>query len=516
MTCRTDAALRGPVLRSERMKNSWRNAADISHRRFGMTGRVSASAVFLLIFGLFVAVRFWHLSYYCLDGDEIFSLNVARESWSSLLTPIIADLVHPPFAYILLKFWIGIGGDGLLWLRLLPTILSIGSVIPFLLLCRALRLESGVTSFALYLIAVNGYLIYWAHDIRMYSLVLLLTLFSLWLFVRFYQDVKIRTATIAGLAVVNLLLVYTHYFGFLVIGAQFVFLLIAARDRILLFGSGIVLWAAAFSPWAYLISREAAARDGFGHNLGWIARPGISEMAWYYATLNGDIEVPHTTLLGLMIFGLPAVFLLLRSRTAEVGDQGSSERGRWFLIAAAVLPVAAAFCASRVLPQSVWGDRHLIVSSIPYLIVVAAGIFDIRTKALRIGLLVIVSAWSGLAGYIKLGENLRPAWDKVTSQMVAAEPARDGEVPLYTYEEVVVPILDFYLIEKKGPDFRVQNVANADAMSGDHFWIALRTPAGRPDLITRETLSARGYRIGPEFTSSTPLETVTLIPVWKE
>ena len=81
------------------------------------------------------------------------------------------------------------------------------------------------------LIAVNGYLIYFAQELRMYSLLLLLTLSSLWLFAKFLNASATIAAHVLALSIANLLLVYTHYYGWLVVvGESFVLLLWARRQ----------------------------------------------------------------------------------------------------------------------------------------------------------------------------------------------------------------------------------------------------------------------------------------------
>jgi uncharacterized membrane protein len=85
---------------------------------------------------------------------------------------------------LLLKIWIAIGGESLLWLKLLPVTVAVASILPLLLLCRELNLSAIETNTALFLIAVNAYLIQNAQELRMYSLLTFFTLSSLWLFVR--------------------------------------------------------------------------------------------------------------------------------------------------------------------------------------------------------------------------------------------------------------------------------------------------------------------------------------------
>ena len=142
--------------------------------------------VTVAVAGLFVALRLWRLSASCLWFDEIFSVHAARHGWAELLRFAAADIIHPPLFYLLLKLWISLGGESLLWLRLLPALVSIAAIIPFVLLCRELGLKRSEWNLALLLLAVNGYLIKYAQELRMYSLLMFLSLCSLWLFVRFF------------------------------------------------------------------------------------------------------------------------------------------------------------------------------------------------------------------------------------------------------------------------------------------------------------------------------------------
>src|SRR3954466_6188867 len=126
------------------------------------SANASAKIFLSLVIVLFIAARLWHLTSSCLWFDEIFSVHAAEHPWGSILQFAAADLVHPPLFYLLLKIWIGIGGESLIWLRLLPVTISIAAVVPALLMARELHLSPSETALALVLLAVNGYLIKYA------------------------------------------------------------------------------------------------------------------------------------------------------------------------------------------------------------------------------------------------------------------------------------------------------------------------------------------------------------------
>ena len=74
-----------------------------------------SSMTFTLLLVLFVALRFWHITAYSLWGGEAFSMIGVQQSWSDMITYIVADIVHPPLFYTLLKLWTIAGGDSLLF-----------------------------------------------------------------------------------------------------------------------------------------------------------------------------------------------------------------------------------------------------------------------------------------------------------------------------------------------------------------------------------------------------------------
>src|SRR5437588_2005945 len=168
---------------------------------------------FTFVVLLFVAARLWRLTSSCLWFDEIFSVHVSRHSWPELVRFAAADIIHPPLFYALLKIWIEIGGESILWLRLFPVLISIIALIPVWLLCRALRLTTSETNLAVLLMAVSGFLIKYSQEVRMYSLVFLLSASSLWLFLKLMNQAARNFFW--PLATINLLLVYTHYYGWI-------------------------------------------------------------------------------------------------------------------------------------------------------------------------------------------------------------------------------------------------------------------------------------------------------------
>lgn len=133
-----------------------------------MTSRrqTTERVVVLLICLLYAAPRLYHLGYLAMWHDEVFSAVTARMPWSGMFQAIIADIVHPPLFYILLKLWMAVGGQSIGWMRLLPYLFSVCTVPPLLALIKQLRLSGHARTVALLLVTFNSPLIRYSQEFK--------------------------------------------------------------------------------------------------------------------------------------------------------------------------------------------------------------------------------------------------------------------------------------------------------------------------------------------------------------
>jgi uncharacterized membrane protein len=491
----------------------------------------SSIVIFTLIVGLLIVARLWGLTASCLWFDEIFSVHAARHDWSRLLGFVAADIIHPPLFYALLKIWIGIGGESLLWLRLLPALTSIAVIFPFFLLCRELHLGATEIKLALLLMAVNGYLIKYAQEVRMYSLLLFFAVCSLWLFIRFFNATHARKQLLV-LSALNLLLVYTHYYGWLVIAAEAAFLVLWDRDKSPDFLIAVAVLLLCFSPWVYAVTLAAEPDKGLAQNIGWVARPRLADVVQFFALLNAPFYFRQSSyqvvyarwglLAGFVIFGLPLVALswrLVRQRYQQ-GEQ--SLTAPKCLILFSVLPLALALLASWILPHSIWGTRHLIIVAVPYLLLAAIALNRMRPEWLRITLLLLLGCWLFLAGtglLIRGGDNyIWCAWGQLSQHMIQRQHTPAEIINVYAFEELVAYHLWFALEESDGGKFKVGlikgvpgvredpayflprafsdiTVQDLSALNEKHFWIAFRGSSFDDQVPPIKTLKDHGYEV---------------------
>ncbi|MEO8042923.1 MAG: glycosyltransferase family 39 protein, partial [Acidobacteriota bacterium] len=383
--------------------------------------RRTVTIIALVLCLVYVAVRLWHLTDSCLWFDEIFSVHAAEHTWESLFTFIAQDLIHPPLFYATLKLWIGIGGESLLWLRLLPVLFSAIALVPFVYLCKELKFSNSVMLMSLAFLAVNGSLIKYTQTLRMYSMLMFLSLLSIWLFARYFN----RGKSFVPLLIVNLLLIYTHYFGWLVIGAEvaalLVFQTIKWRRMVTMLGVLIV----SFIPWMLVVARAARSGSDVGQNISWMTRPGMGEMMafvfdltepFYFQASNGEPASIYRVSIPIVLILLTAFVIYLSN-----WNRDEDKQPLYFLALFAILPAIVAFLASWILPYSVWGTRHLIVIYAPAAILFAYFVTRIQIAWFRTAAVTLLLL---LCGYSLLLQATRPTpryvwcgWNDVAEQI---------------------------------------------------------------------------------------------------
>jgi len=469
---------------------------------------------------LYTAVRLWGLTDSCLWFDELFSVHAAEHAWNSLPWFVALDLIHPPLFYILLKLWIAIGGESLLWLRLFPVLFSVIALIPFLLLCRELRFPTWTTAFALFLFAVSGSMIRSAQFVRMYSLLICISLFSIWLFARYFN----RGVGLVLLALVNIILVYTHYYGWLVLAAQVIVVLIFQRVnwRRMMLMVGVVI--ASFIPWLVTVFQAARSGSDIVQNIAWQAKPGIRELfafmidlvePFYYQASNVDAASVYPVSIPLIVviaMTIPLYVIEWRQEERKLSVQ--------LLVIFFAVPFSISFVASWILPYSVWGTRHLIMIFPVAMILIANAVQGFPVRAVRYAVVSLIIGLSAI-GLVAEARRETPEypwceWEKVADEIRKSE--LNGEQPekILTFENLVAYHMWFAL--RDTDRFRVGVVKGVDVLTDDEtyflprgfdkvyrqsiddieeetLWLAFRTPrpTDYPKLIG--AFEQRGYKV---------------------
>jgi mannosyltransferase len=471
--------------------------------------------IFFSAITIFIAARLWRLTSYGLFGDEVFTLWTAEQDWQSLFGSVVGDVVHPPLFYVALKLWIGIGGESILWLKMLPALFSIASVLPFLLLCRELKLPPAVINLALWLMAVNGFLINHSQELRMYGLLLLLTFISLWLFARLANQGTNITRIQYLLFAINLLLVFSHYYGWVVVGLEFLVLLIFKRERLRGFMISAAVLAVCFGPWIWVVARAARVNPS-RVNFVWNRPPPFSELVGFYGNLNGPLSYRWKifgTAVVMLVFLAPVVVWGWRV-LQKMDDNRAKRLAFWGLVLFGFGPVVLSFAASHILPQPVWAFRYLIIAAPAYLLLVAASANRLQSRPVRIAAITLLVCWSGVSGFSEEINRGRIAWEPLVQQMIAAK-TDPAPVKLYVADANIGNTIQFYLDHENDGRFQTEYVESLTSQSDDNFWVALIRYANENGPLAQNNLSERGYDVGETIEAEAAGQKAMIFPVRK-
>lgn len=483
---------------------------------FGKT----AKAIFALITVLFLTIRLWELTLYGLFSDEVFTAQIVSLGWGEMIREIIRDVVHPPLFYLLLKAWVLIGGNSLLWMKLFPVTFAMASIIPFYLLCRELRLKPATTNLALSLMAVNEFLINYAQELRMYSLLFFLTIASLWMFAKLVNSDPSSRKILCGLFATNLLLIFAHYYGWLIVAAEFLFLLVKRRDLVLSFSLSLAGLAACFLPWAWLVAEAAMNKGGLGPNLNWNARPSAGDFAWVYIILNGAIYNSwqrQAIIFSTVLFITPILIWAVRVLIRLAADRAKTDDADMlvWLSLSALVPACIAFAASQMLPQSIWGVRFLIVVAPQYLLLISIAAMKLRTDWLRVAVATLMALWAGLSGSIELTNKDKVAWEPLVRRMIQAEPDQSGRTKVYAKQVVAGNTIQYYLDNAGDKRMRIEYADDFTSLDDAHFWVAYLKYAHEDRPLPQAVLKERGFKVGDIIEADAPGHKVFLFPVWR-
>lgn len=313
-----------------------------------------------------------------LSGDEPFTVFWATRPMAEFLEMLWTEN-NPPLYFLLIKAWIGCAPLEEAWLRVPSALFSILTVWPLFLLGRALggRMMAVITCL-LFMLSNHQYA--YAHEVRAYSLLLLLTVLAMWLVVR-GPSRSTRLSTMM-LAAVFAAMAWTHFFAWLVIGlcCSCVLLLPGLREgrRRVLMASLIA--AAAFLPYTFIFFQRAGESMAQGT---WVRPHGLEEI-WHMVRRWSNQPVVTLMLL------VPLVAVVVREKSTSLVLRFPLI---WWL-----LPLIGLWLVQPWVPAYV--DRYLLFASPGFYLAVGYGlthVFDVpraRVLAPALGVLAMLATFT--------------------------------------------------------------------------------------------------------------------------
>ena len=329
-----------------------------------MTARVLKSGYFwagIAIFLVNVLLKLWHITTPEIGIDEPFTIFYANADISALWE-LLPYENNPPLFTLILKAWVSVFGISPISVRMLPMLFSAFSAVVIFRIGREFYspkvawLATGIFTFA-------SCHYFYAHEARPYALFVVLTVLSMYAYLKVIVHASGKHQV--WLVLFNVLLIYTHFFGFLLLFVQFAVVVLHGETRrrhLKGMAFGWLATALLFSPYLPLLfNRFTSSSSGT-----WVAPP---QMEGLYIELWRFSNEPVNTVLFLLILGAAAIVYFVRKlRTAL--PLPTIVLLAWFLFC-----FLGMFVISFKIP--IFLDRYLVFISPAFYLLIAIGLFSL-------------------------------------------------------------------------------------------------------------------------------------------
>jgi mannosyltransferase len=358
--------------------------------------------ILLLILSLGAVLRVVNLGSDSLWLDEAITIQFARLDLPQLFSETASSDVHPPLYYLALHYWIKLFGDSEAATRSLSALFGLLAIL-MIYKVAAFLFDRAVGLLSALLLALSLFHIQFAQEVRMYTLLALLTLCSFYFFLKLLAEPG--APNLVGYLLSTSLLMHTHVYSFFIIIAENLFLLSLYFSNRDLFKRLFVRWlllqvtlALLFLPWLSVqLSQFERVQHGF-----WIPRPTLTFLRLTWELYAGS------TLLSWLFIPLVALGLIPQREvradhsTEERLGPGSlaerksplSEHNKVLLLLVWLLsPVLLPFVLSQFL-SSIYLPKYTIAASTAFLILAARGVMSIRVDRVRVLLVAVLMGLS--------------------------------------------------------------------------------------------------------------------------
>jgi len=351
-------------------------------------------AIVLAGFGL----RMWRIAGESPWWDEVVTLEV-------LDAPTLIDFIQaerrtdPPMtpAYYTLAYgWSRLTSASVLNMRLLSVLLGMASLpLTFLVARRMFGASAGLAAMTLHSLSMLH--IYYSQEIRVYALVILLSLISVYALLRALDGDRAGWWILHTLA--NAVLTFTHLFALLFLAAQGTYLVYALRGR----RPALLKWIAAHAVvFLALVLWLRTVDLATIHNAAkWMVEPGMRELVMVFLVFAGgraSNENPANHLptgisldiaLAFVLAILIGWFLLKRIVSAKTEPGDCRYAPMALLLAWLLVPIAILLIAS-FLWRPCFVYRYILFSSLPLYLLAGAAFSSLPTTRWKVVTAVLV------------------------------------------------------------------------------------------------------------------------------
>ncbi|WP_336361951.1 glycosyltransferase family 39 protein [Halalkalicoccus salilacus] len=378
--------------------------------------------------------------------EEIYSIVIRGSRPASEILFAPATDIHPPLHYLLLHYWMELFGGSVLATRAYTVIIGVAGIFVVYVLGTSLfNVKVGLIGAAL--LAVSPMHIHASRTVEIYGLLLLLSVVSLYGFVKLFEGSKSQNITLYLIATVLLLL--THLYGIFILVAQNAYVLSAHFSdsehhqpyfslpqwfslQALL---GIVALPGLFRALQVTVPAMIGTTDDY---IGWIPEMNIYRVLETFLYYSGFpnyypylVDSTGIRLLSYLVLGIAV--LCFGVAFGEHQDQSQPETlvprkpevdGLYLLSAVLASVILLPFAISKLL-NPIYLTEPTLPAIVPFFLIVALGVSRLPNERIQTVVAVLLVGSLLLSGGVYFSTNSEEPWNEVAPHVESSATSDD-------------------------------------------------------------------------------------------
>ena len=343
------------------------------------------------ILAIGAVLRIYNLTARALWHDEAFSALLIKCNFQEMIDRIILD-VHPPFYYIVLRGWDFFFGNSLFSLRMFSVFFSVLIILAVYLLVKTALKNNKIALFSASLVAINSFQIQYAQEMRMYTLSAFLIVISSYFLLKALYNKQSPQIWWFLYIISVIATIYSHYYVFFSILAQFLFVIYYFWDSLKLNFSNwlknknfqycvisYLIIGLSYIPWLKVFLQQLSqVQENY-----WIPAMNFWSIPQTIYKLTTGIGIDAQNYKWILILLIAIILYLFFSVLRK-----KQPIAKYLIFSLFIIPfIGATFLSIKT---SIYLDRYFIFVSAFYIILISYAIFGIEKKAIRNALIIIL------------------------------------------------------------------------------------------------------------------------------
>jgi hypothetical protein len=364
---------------------------------------------------------------------------------------------YKPVYFFLLKMWLFAFGTDPFALRFLSLIFGVFSVfLVYKLASLIFSKREGLIS--AFLLAISVFHIFQCQQIRQFSLIVFLSIISVYFMFKFSKSGKMAFLLFNTFA--NALIINTHPPGFLIIFCEFIFLILVLPKvffRRWIFSQLVLFFV--FLVWVSLPDKTLFARL-----IWWVQKPNLSSIRETLDTLSwggqryglDDFRIPLSWFGPARLLSIAYLFFILYG--LKMKDE-NNKSAVYFLLLWLLFPIVTFYLFSVISISSIYMIKHFIITLPPFYILSARGISNLRGNLKKI-VLGVIFLLNIIPLYIMYNNRFSVDWRESTAYV--KKFSKPGDVIVVSTLHEIVPFMYYFDDDK----FSLRDMEIYGRMSG--------------------------------------------------